>query len=154
MITQKYIICGNYSKNIVLDTNAFLLRSRSVRLRSTNIRRRSTGIRMRYILHRVATGCRWKFIVHRSPFTILRSPFTVLRVTGNAERWTSADASGRIQTQADVSRTHPDESGTPPDGTRMETERRADAIGTLSCQERYFYYNVNYVWVVFIFGFD
>ena len=52
---------------------------------------------------------------------------------------TLADACGRIRMQAGVSRTHPDDSGMPPDVTRMECERRADAKETRSCQERYFY---------------
>ena len=149
LLVKKVIPYTKYSKNIVLDTKAFLLRQPVVRIPSADVPLTSGCIPM-------TSGCvpfcvqlrpltfivpRSSFTVHRSPFTVHRSPFTVHRSplnyvirlifddgTIHRERWT-----------------HLDDSGMPPDGTRMECERWVDAKGTRSydtCQERFFFSNV------------
>ena len=45
----------------------------------------------------------------------------------------------RAQRHWAQNRTPPDDSGTQPDGMRMECKRNADAKRTRSCQERYFH---------------
>ena len=78
-----------YSKNIVLDTNAYLLRPPVVRVPSGGVPLSSGCVLL-------TSGCvRWRssFTVHRSPSHVLRSTFTVPHSPFHVHRYTVPSSS-------------------------------------------------------------